>query len=90
MSWYNNKLKKHSEIMGENCNILTITITIINLETYDDYEIITNALKSIRGVEGFGNYRPKKLSITYNQSMTSLEHIVYKLSNIGYRYINRF
>ena len=63
---------------------------IINLNTLEDYDYIVTVLKEVKGVENIGDFIPKKMSITFNQHETSLEHIVYKLSKMGYRYINRF
>ncbi|KUO49038.1 MAG: hypothetical protein APF76_10445 [Desulfitibacter sp. BRH_c19] len=98
MSWYENRLGKLAEIMEEKNQqhssihnaFITINMTIANMNTLTDYEGVTNALRTIKGVESFGPYQQKKLSVTYNQFETSLEYIVYKLSVMGYRYINRF
>lgn len=63
---------------------------ITNLNTIEDYNSISKVLKTINGIESVGPYNHKKLSVTYNQNLTNIEHIVYKLSQMGYRYVNRF
>ncbi len=104
MSWYENRLGKLAETMEEEISMsyakmknhcgnnasITVNMKITNLNSETDYERVTSALRTIKGVESFGPYEQKKLSVTYNQSQTSLEYIVYKLSVTGYRYINRF
>ncbi|SDK54671.1 hypothetical protein [Natronincola ferrireducens] len=86
---YKDLIKKHEIYTASNA-VITMHMTITNLNTQEDYQNIATALKDIRGVEGIGSFQQKKLSVTYNQHETSLEHIVYHISNLGYRYINRF
>ncbi|WP_028308262.1 hypothetical protein [Desulfitibacter alkalitolerans] len=92
MSWYDKKLEKSANLnfSQDNNSVITFNMIITNLNTIEDYERINKVLRTINGVEGIGTYNQKKLSIMYNQYLTSIEHIVYKLSQIGYRYVNRF
>lgn len=70
--------------------VATIGMTIINLNTFKDYNKIATALKELKGVIEIGDFQPKKLIVTYDRHLINLETIVYKISKLGYRYINRF
>ncbi|SCY57914.1 heavy-metal-associated domain-containing protein [Alkaliphilus peptidifermentans] len=71
-------------------NSITMNIMITNLDNENDHEILSTALNEIKGVKRIGDFQRQKLAVTFNQNETSLEHIVYKISKMGYRYINRF
>ncbi len=95
MTWYQ---KKTAEIFGNMQNhqsigqssIISMTITIINMKTDEDYQIIKEGLKELEGVYEIYPYFGGKLTVTFDQNRTNLENIVYKISKLGYRYINRF
>ncbi|ABR49561.1 hypothetical protein Amet_3433 [Alkaliphilus metalliredigens QYMF] len=86
---YSELLKKHQADQTSNA-IISVTMNITNLNTNEDYNRIAVALKEIVGVEDITPLQQKKISIAYNQLQTSLEEIVYRLSRMGYRYVNRF
>ncbi|KAB3537325.1 hypothetical protein F8154_03270 [Alkaliphilus pronyensis] len=69
---------------------VTMNIMITDLLTEEDHFAITSGLKELKGIDGIGEFQPKKLTVSYNQNETSLEHIVFKITQLGYRYINRF
>lgn len=87
---YTELIRKHQEESASNA-VNTLSMTITNLYTQEDYDNISKALQEVKGVVGVGSFQqPKKLTVSYNQYQTSIEHIVYKISTLGYRYINRF
>jgi ABC-type lipoprotein release transport system permease subunit len=91
LSWYDKKLEKSANPnIDYNNSLVAFNMIITNLNTIEDYEKINKELRTINGVEDIGPYNHKKLSVIYNQYLTSIEHIVYKLSQMGYRYVNRF
>ncbi|SES72738.1 hypothetical protein SAMN05660297_00410 [Natronincola peptidivorans] len=86
---YDALLKEYQENLATNA-VITLSMTILNLKTKEDYESIAVVLRSIEGVKDIGAFQEKKISVSYNQHQTSLEDIVYQISRLGYRYINRF
>lgn len=86
---YDELIKKHQSNTGFN-TVITIQMVIMNLDTQEDYNNIATMLKNMSGIEVIGGFQQKKLSVTYNQHQTTLEDIVYQISKLGYRYINRF
>lgn len=98
MSWYTKRIVKGTEGLAETEPLidsdlqsgLTMCFTVVDMLTQDDYEVIKKHLLELSGiVEVRPYFTPKKLCVTFNPLLTSLEHIVYTISLLGYHYINR-
>ncbi|MEW6623870.1 MAG: heavy-metal-associated domain-containing protein [Bacillota bacterium] len=71
-------------------SVKTVNMVITNMRTQDDYNKINEALSKINGVKSTNSHGPGKLSVTFDAGLTRIEELVYVISILGYRYINRF
>lgn len=106
MTWYQEKAREefkkimeiHREKYGKllnnyeysNVEVISMTITVINMKTDEDFEIISEGLKELTGVKEVIRHNNGKITVSFDSKQTGLEHIVYKISKLGYRYINNF
>lgn len=86
---YKEILRRHNEYYQNNSTI-SFNMIITNLRVQEDYDTIVEALKDLKGVMGVSGFQPQKLTVAYNKNLIGLESIVYHISKLGYRYVNRF
>lgn len=98
MSWYAKKINYGNDVLAGTEPLrdsdvqdgLTMCFTIVDMVAQNDYEVIKKHLLELSGIVEVKPYvRPKKLCVTFSPLLTSLEHIVYTISQLGYHYINR-
>lgn len=71
-------------------NVLTMVFTVTDMYNQDDYHLIKEHLLNLKGVvEVKSFYSPKKLYVSFNTALTSVEVIVFTIAKLGYHYINR-
>lgn len=69
---------------------MPITLTINNLNTPADGERLIQAFQDIEGIISVQpKVHQKKLTIFYNPLLIGLNFITYKISSLGYHYIQR-
>lgn len=97
MTWYIEKSNKVRKEMAEkSCleiphKLQTTTLSIIDMNTQEDYDRIAAALLKMTGVEKISLYNNShKIFVTFDTRLIGIEHIVYTISQIGYHYVNRF
>ncbi|KAB3527640.1 hypothetical protein [Alkaliphilus serpentinus] len=81
---------KREEQYYKNHSTVSFNMIITNLHTQQDHDTIAQHLSNMNGIVGVSNFHPQKLTVAYNKYQIGLESIVYHISKLGYRYVNRF
>ncbi|MCG8528749.1 MAG: hypothetical protein MI748_20395 [Opitutales bacterium] len=81
MSWYQRENKQA---------VLSYNITIVDMFSEDDCNFISGSLLKLPGVVNVqANQKTFCLKVSYYPQKITLEQIVFEISQLGYRYVNR-
>lgn len=91
MSWYQDKTNfsiPKSQHLCDKKMLLPITLT--DLKSPNDEEIIINGLQKLEGVKNVKiDFPQKKVYIYFNPTETRVETITYALLKLGFHYVQR-
>lgn len=91
MSWYQDKTNFSVPKCQPICDRrMFLPITLTNLKSPNDEEIIINGLKKLEGVKDVKiDFPQKKVYIYFNPTEIRVETITYALLKLGFHYVQR-